>query len=77
MKLSCRYTNVLYYFVAYYKTILMISIMESTGGFSVHTHLSNKTIQVLGVDICVNCLVLHKITIVQEMLNLLEFDIFY
>ena len=33
MKLSCRYTNVLYYFVAYYKTILMISIMESTGGF--------------------------------------------
>jgi hypothetical protein len=55
----------------------MISIMESTGGFSVHTHLSNKTIQVLGVDICVNCLVLHKITIVQEMLNLLEFDIFY
>lgn len=28
--------------------------------FSVHTNLSNKTIQVLGVDICVNCLVIHK-----------------
>lgn len=69
MKLSCRYIilfccllqnnfNNIYYGIYWW--------------FSVHTNLSNKTIQVLAVDICVNCLVLHKITIVQEMLNLLE-----